>query len=82
MLSYLLNNPVYENVARKAMDSIFSRRNSETGLLGNELNIHTGEWLGLMSGLGAGLDSYFEYMLKVILKNFQEMFKKYCQKLF
>jgi ER degradation enhancer, mannosidase alpha-like 1 len=65
MLSYFSNNPVYENVARKAMEAIYSRRNAETGLFGNELNIQTGEWLGVMSGLGAGIDSYFEYILKV-----------------
>ena len=64
MLSILLDEPEYEKVARKAIDSIYSRRHNVTGLYGNELNIHTGNWLGIMSGLGAGLDSYFEYLLK------------------
>lgn len=32
---------------------------------GNVINIQTGEWVGQMSGLGAGLDSYYEYLLKV-----------------
>ena len=32
---------------------------------GNVINIQTGEWVGQMSGLGAGLDSIYEYMLKV-----------------
>ena len=76
MLSYLSNNPVYENVARKAMDAIYSRRNAQTGLFGNELHIRTGEWLGLMSGLGAGLDSYFEYILKVKFLLFYRIFFK------
>jgi hypothetical protein len=65
MLGSLLNDPIYEKVARTSMNSIFSRRNNETGLFGNELNIHTGEWIGMMSGLGAGLDSFYEYLLKV-----------------
>jgi len=52
MLSLLLNDPVYENSARKAIRSIYSKRNNVTGLYGNELNIHTGQWLGIMSGLG------------------------------
>lgn len=65
MLGILLDDPIYDKVARKAMKSIYSRRNNVTGLLGNELNIHTGEWLSVMSGLGAGLDSYFEYLIKV-----------------
>ena len=59
MLSYLTNNPIYEQVAKKAMDVIFSKRNSQTGLFGNELNIHTGEWLSVMSGLGINfIESY------------------------
>ena len=32
---------------------------------GNVINIQTGEWIGRMSGLGAGLDSFYEYLLKV-----------------
>ena len=32
---------------------------------GNVIDIHTGEWIGRMSGLGAGIDSFYEYMLKV-----------------
>ena len=32
---------------------------------GNVINIQTGEWVGKMSGLGAGLDSFFEYLFKV-----------------
>ena len=65
MLGNLINDPIYETLARKAIFAIYSRRNNETGLLGNELNILNGEWSGFMSGLGAGLDSYFEYLLKV-----------------
>lgn len=34
-------------------------------LSGNVINIQTGHWKGRMSGLGAGLDSYYEYLLKV-----------------
>ena len=33
--------------------------------VGNVINIHTGEWTGRMSGLGAGIDSFYEYLLKV-----------------
>jgi ER degradation enhancer, mannosidase alpha-like 1 len=65
MLSALLNDSIYERVARRAIDSLFEKRSNTTGLFGNELNTRTGEWLGTMSGLGAGLDSFFEYLLKV-----------------
>ena len=33
--------------------------------LGNVINIQTGQWTGRMSGLGAGIDSFYEYLLKV-----------------
>lgn len=28
------------------------------------VNIQTGHWVGKQSGLGAGLDSFYEYLLK------------------
>lgn len=28
------------------------------------MNIQTGHWVGKQSGLGAGLDSFYEYLLK------------------
>lgn len=31
---------------------------------GNVVNIQTGHWVGKQSGLGAGLDSFYEYLLK------------------
>ena len=34
-------------------------------LQGNVINIQTGQWTGRMSGLGAGIDSFYEYLLKV-----------------
>ena len=36
-------------------------------LTGNVINIQSGKWVGFMSGLGAGLDSFYEYLLKVII---------------
>ena len=33
--------------------------------LGNVVDIQTGEWVGKMSGLGAGIDSIYEYLFKV-----------------
>ena len=64
VLGHLVNDTIYESVARKAMRAIFDRRDNTTGLIGNELNIHTGEWQNKMSGLGAGIDSYYEYLMK------------------
>lgn len=46
-----------------------SRANDACNLLliavGNVINVETGDWTGKMSGLGAGLDSFYEYLLKV-----------------
>lgn len=32
--------------------------------LGNVVNIQTGQWVSKQSGLGAGMDSFYEYLLK------------------
>lgn len=34
------------------------------GLLGNVIDVHSGQWVGTLSGIGAGMDSFFEYLLK------------------
>lgn len=31
------------------------------------IDIQTGEWRGVLSGVGAGLDSFFEYLLKTYI---------------
>ena len=64
LLSRLLGDPIYEIVARRAARSLFQRRDRETGLLGNVVDVKTGEWNGKMSGLGAGIDSFYEILLK------------------
>lgn len=33
-------------------------------VLGNVVNIQTGQWVSKQSGLGAGMDSFYEYLLK------------------
>lgn len=32
---------------------------------GNTLNVQTGQWTSNVAGLGAGMDSFYEYLLKV-----------------
>lgn len=34
-------------------------------VVGNVINVETGDWIGKMSGLGVGLDSFYEYFFKV-----------------
>ncbi|KAF6099151.1 ER degradation enhancing alpha-mannosidase like protein 1 [Phyllostomus discolor] len=64
ILSRLLGDSTFEWVARRAVKALWSLRSNDTGLLGNVVNIQTGRWVGKQSGLGAGLDSFYEYLLK------------------
>lgn len=65
LLSRLIDDPVFESVARRAARTLWLRRSKNTGLLGNVIDVETGEWIGKMSGLGAGIDSFYEYLMKV-----------------
>ena len=64
VLSRLTGDPQYEARARAATERLFDMR-SPAGLLGNTLNVDTGAWVRRDSGVGAGIDSYYEYLLKV-----------------
>uniref|UniRef100_A0AAY4AXY7 alpha-1,2-Mannosidase n=1 Tax=Denticeps clupeoides TaxID=299321 RepID=A0AAY4AXY7_9TELE len=64
VLSRLIGDSTFEWVARRAVRALWSLRSNETGLLGNVVNIQTGQWVGKQSGLGAGMDSFYEYLLK------------------
>ena len=64
ILSRLLNDPVYEALSRRAVERLWESRDNGTGLFGNVLNIESGEWTNRVSGLGAGIDSFYEYLLK------------------
>ncbi len=64
LLSKLIDDPVFEAVARRAAKNLWMRREKSTGLLGNVIDVETGEWVNKMSGIGAGIDSFYEYLLK------------------
>ncbi|KAM6256906.1 LOW QUALITY PROTEIN: ER degradation-enhancing alpha-mannosidase-like protein 1 [Porphyrio hochstetteri] len=64
ILSRLLGDFTFEWVARRAVKALWSLRSNNTRLLGNVVNIQTGHWVGKQSGLGAGSDSFCEYLLK------------------
>ena len=34
-------------------------------MVGSVIHLNKGQWVGTMSGVGAGLDSFYEYLLKV-----------------
>ncbi|XP_045606685.1 ER degradation-enhancing alpha-mannosidase-like protein 1 [Procambarus clarkii] len=67
VLSRLIGDPVYEMSARRANRVLWKLRNSKTGLLGNVVDVNTGKWVGELSGVGAGLDSFYEYLLKAYI---------------
>ncbi|PLW45188.1 hypothetical protein PCANC_11314 [Puccinia coronata f. sp. avenae] len=62
-LSRLVGDPIYENVAKKAFYALWDRRSS-INLLGNTIDIQTGLWSYGVSSIGAGIDSFYEYILK------------------
>uniref|UniRef100_A0A8C0YIP7 alpha-1,2-Mannosidase n=1 Tax=Cyprinus carpio carpio TaxID=630221 RepID=A0A8C0YIP7_CYPCA len=62
-LSRLTGDPVFENVARKALRALWRTR-SDIGLVGNHIDVITSKWVAQDAGIGAGVDSYFEYLVK------------------
>ncbi|DBA72271.1 TPA: hypothetical protein ACH3X2_010653 [Trebouxia sp. C0005] len=66
-LSRLTGNQMYEQKAKHAMKRVFGMRSPVTGLVGNTLHTDNQEWLRKDSGIGAGIDSFYEYLLKAYL---------------
>ncbi|KAG9473808.1 hypothetical protein GDO78_004228 [Eleutherodactylus coqui] len=72
-LSRLTGNPEFERVARHALKGLWESR-SEIGLVGNHIDVMTSKWVAQDAGIGAGIDSYFEYLVKgAILLQDEEM---------
>ncbi|MGA9407133.1 MAG: glycoside hydrolase family 47 protein [Bacteroidota bacterium] len=65
-LSKLTGNPIYFQKAKDALVALFSRR-STIGLVGEWINVQTGEWVDSTSHIGGGIDSYDEYLVKAWL---------------
>ncbi|KAL4717586.1 hypothetical protein ACJJTC_000735 [Scirpophaga incertulas] len=66
-LSRLTGKPIYEQKAHKAMDRLWKIRHRTSDLMGTVINIHSGDWVRKDSGVGAGIDSYYEYCLKAYI---------------
>ncbi|CAF3835865.1 unnamed protein product [Rotaria magnacalcarata] len=62
-ISRLTGDPKYERAALKALRALWSKRSS-INLIGNHINIQTGEWTANDCTIGTGVDSYFEYLVK------------------
>lgn len=63
MLSYFTRDPAYYQAAKRSSRAIFDRR-SEIGLVGEVIDIESGEWINTSSHICAGTDSYYEYLYK------------------
>ena len=63
-LSRFTGDPRFETAARRAMEALWSRRAVNTHLVGETINVTTGRWARTDSGIGAGIDSYYEYLFK------------------
>jgi len=65
-LSKLTGDVKYYNYAKNAFLNIFESQ-SDIGLVGDQIDCETGEWLRTDSHLSACIDSYYEYMVKCAL---------------
>ncbi|CAF3706209.1 unnamed protein product [Rotaria socialis] len=63
-LSRLTGNYLFEQYADRAMSYLWDRRHRKSNLMGTILNVHSGDWIVRESGIGAGIDSYYEYLFK------------------
>jgi hypothetical protein len=66
ILSYYTGDPRYYQAGKRATKAIFDRR-SNIGLIGDVINVNTGEWVSEQSHICAGVDSYYEYLYKSYL---------------
>jgi uncharacterized membrane protein YgcG len=57
----------FELAAARAARALHSLRSPLTGLVGNTVDVDSGAFLRRDSGVGAGIDSYYEYLLKSYL---------------
>jgi len=63
VLSRLTGNPAFELAARRAFFAVWNRR-SDLNLVGNTIDAVTGQWRHAVGGIGAGIDSFYEYAAK------------------
>jgi len=65
LLSRLTGETVFQEKVLKAMDFLWEKRNQASDLVGTVINVHDGEWSVRDASIGAGIDSYYEYLFKV-----------------
>lgn len=70
VLSRLTGDSRFEDLAKRAFWAIWHRR-SDIDLIGAGIDAETGSWIHSYTGIGAGIDSFFEYAFKssILLSN-------------
>ncbi|GAQ05595.1 ER degradation-enhancing alpha-mannosidase-like protein 1 [Aspergillus lentulus] len=63
VLSRLTGDGRYEELAKRAFWAVWMRR-SDIGLIGSGIDAESGRWVHSYTGIGAGIDSFFEYAFK------------------
>lgn len=63
-LTRLTGDSLYYRTAKRAVQAVYQRRSPKTGLVGSEIDVVTGKWVGRESSISGGSDSYYEYLLK------------------
>ena len=63
VLSRLTGDSQFEDLAKSAFRAVWGRR-SHVGLIGAGIDAETGRWVSPYTGIGAGVDSFFEYAMK------------------
>jgi hypothetical protein len=67
LLSAFTRNQTHAVLAARATANILSLRPSPTGLVGGGVDVSSGAWTSPHTGIGAGTDSFYEYLLKSAL---------------
>lgn len=62
-LSKFTGKPIFYDKAKRALVETYNRR-SKIGLVGEWINVETGEWTNTDSHISGAIDSYYEYLLK------------------
>ncbi|KRX88331.1 ER degradation-enhancing alpha-mannosidase-like protein 2, partial [Trichinella pseudospiralis] len=86
-LSRLTGNYTYERAALNALQQLWNHKSS-IGLVGNHIDVQTSMWTATDAGIGGGVDSYFEYLVKggalinseSLLKHFKGKYRKVIDK--
>ncbi|EIT77349.1 glycosyl hydrolase, family 47 [Aspergillus flavus] len=63
VLSRLTGDGRYEELGKRAFWAVWARR-SDIGLVGAGIDAESGKWVHPYTGIGAGIDSFFEYAFK------------------